>query len=103
MAKMKLKQVSVLGVAVWHGLYSLLFALLLGTVYAGYTSLVYGHLPSAYFVYYMIIIPAVYCPLGFIAYGLTAFIYNSIARNRGGITLEVEIAGEDIPPPPPSF
>jgi hypothetical protein len=103
MARMKLRSVSVLGVAVWHGLYSLIFAVLLGLIYSGYILLVYGNLPASYLVYYMLVIPAVYCPLGFMAYGLVAIIYNSIARHSGGITLEIETAADQIPPPPPSF
>jgi hypothetical protein len=103
MAKMRLKSVSPLTVAAWHGLYSLIFALMLGIVYSAYTLYVYGQLPPSRFAYYMIAIPVIYCPLGFIAYGLVALIYNSIAKHRGGITLELDNADDDAPPPPPTF
>src|ERR1043165_128870 len=100
MAKVKLKSVSALNVAAWHGLYSLIFAFLLGIIYSSYRLFVYGHLPPSYFIYYMIAIPVIYCPLGFIAYGLVALIYNSIAKHRGGIILELD-ADDETPPPPP--
>jgi hypothetical protein len=103
MAKVRLKSVSPLNVAAWHGLYSLIFAFLLGIVYSAYALFVYGRLPASYFVYYMIALPVVYCPLGFIAYGLVAHLYNSIARHRGGITLELDTDDETPPPPPPTF
>lgn len=103
MTKMRLRSVSPLTVAAWHGLYSLIFAFLLGIVYSAYMLFVYGHLPPLYFVYYMIAIPVVYCPLGFIAYGLVALIYNAIAKHRGGIILELDTADDETPPPPPAF
>jgi hypothetical protein len=65
-------------------------------------SLAYGYLPTSYLIYYMVVIPAVYCPLGFIAYGLAALIYNNIARHSGGISLEIETT-DNMPPAPPSF
>jgi hypothetical protein len=102
MANMNLKSVSVLGVAAWHSLYSLIFGLLLGVIYAGYMAIVYGQLPASYAVYYIVVVPAVYCVFGFIAYGLTAHIYNNIARRGGGISLEIETI-DNMPPPPPSF
>ena len=101
MAKVKLTRVSVLGVAMWHGFYCLIFAIFLGVVYSGYTFLIYGQLPTRTLLYYMVGMPVVYCPLGFFAYGLTAAIYNSIARGAGGISLELDSAEPNAPPPPP--
>jgi hypothetical protein len=100
MARMRLKNVSVLGVAMWHGLYSLIFAMFLGAAYSGYAYLRVGRLPTYYLVYFMVGLPAVYCPLGFLAYGLVAKVYNSIARSAGGISVEFEQVEDNLPAPP---
>ena len=106
MARMRLKRVSVLGVAMWHGLYSLIFALFLGSVYSGYIYLRVGRLSTYSLVYFMVALPAVYCPLGSLAYGLVAAIYNLIARSAGGVSLEFDEIESHLPPPtsfsPPS-
>jgi hypothetical protein len=102
MAKVRLRRVSVLAVAFWHGLYSLIFAIFLGVTYSGYTYISYGRLPTYNLLYYMVGIPVVYCPLGFLAYGLAAAIYNSLAQSMGGITLEFDNS-DDVLPPPPSY
>jgi hypothetical protein len=99
MAKVRLKRVSVLGVAMWHGLYSLIFALFLGAFYSGYMYLRVGRLSTYSLVYFMVGLPAVYCPLGFLAYGLVAAIYNSIARGAGGVSLEFDEMESHLPPP----
>jgi hypothetical protein len=99
MAKMRLKRVSVLGVAMWHGLYSLIFALFLGALYSGYAYLRVGRLSTYSLVYFMVGLPAVYCPMGAFAYGLVAAIYNMIARGAGGISLEFNEIESHLPPP----
>jgi hypothetical protein len=102
MANMRLKSVSVLGVAAWHSFYTLIFAILLGVVYSGYLSIAYGRIPASYAVYYIVVTPIAYCVFGFIAYGFTALIYNNIARHSGGISLEIETT-DNLPPAPPTF
>jgi membrane-anchored protein YejM (alkaline phosphatase superfamily) len=95
--KMKLRRVSVVGVALWHGLYSLIFAVLLGIFYAAYVYLTTGRAGG---LVYVVSIPLLYCPLGFAAYALVAVVYNSVARSAGGITLELDGTDYDAPPPP---
>ena len=95
--KLKLKRVSVLGVALWHGLYSLIFAVLLGLFYAVYVYLTTGRAGG---LIYVVSIPLLYCPLGFAAYALVALVYNSVARSAGGIGLELEDSEYSAPPPP---
>jgi hypothetical protein len=60
----------------------------------------YGRLPTYSLVYYMVALPLVYCPLGFIASGLVALIYNSFAKDSGGIPLELRSDEYDAPPSP---
>jgi hypothetical protein len=95
--KLKLRRVDVLGVALWHGLYSFVFAVFLGVFYAGYVYLTTGRLGG---LIYLVSIPVLYCPLGFVAYALVAVIYNAVARSAGGIALEFNSADYDAPPPP---
>ncbi len=102
MAKMRLKRVNVLAVAAWHGLYSLIFAFFLSFFYLAYYQISLGYVPRRIW-YYLAIVPLAYCPLGFIAYGLVALVYNNVARSIGGITLELDNAEQDAPPPPPLF
>jgi hypothetical protein len=98
---MRLKRVSVMGVATWHALYSFIFAIFLGIVYSTFAYLRAGNLQPTTFLYYMLAIPLIYSPLGFIAYALVAFIYNSLANNTRGIILELDHDHHDPPPPPP--
>ncbi len=100
MARMRLKHVGVVTVAFWHGVYTLIFALFIGTAYSIYTYLSYGRLPTYNLAFYMVGIPLVYTPLGFLAYGLMAIIYNSVAKKMGGIPLELSSDEYDAPPPP---
>jgi uncharacterized membrane protein YagU involved in acid resistance len=102
MARMRLRHVKVLAVALWHGLYSLIFAILLGVFYCAYAYMTVGHLSTYGLAYYLIGLPVVYCPLGFLAYALVAFIYNSMVRSEGGITLDLEVS-ENPPPLPTPF
>jgi hypothetical protein len=102
MARVRIKRVSVLAVALWHSLYALIFALFLSLVYLAYYYLSLGYIPARIW-YYLAIVPAAYCPLGFVAYGLVALIYNATAQNTGGVTMELEETVDDAPPPPPSF
>jgi len=83
MARMRLRHVNVLAVALWHGLYSLIFAIFLGVFYSAYAYLRVGHLSKYVLAYYLVIIPVIYCPLGFLAYAIVAFIYNSLRAERG--------------------
>lgn len=100
--KMRLKRVSVLPVAAWHGLYCLIFAIFISLFYLTYYYLSLGYLPRATF-FYLLMIPLVYCPVGVVAYGLVAIIYNAVSSNSGGVTLEVETTADPLPPAPPSF
>ena len=102
MARMRLRHVNALAVALWHGLYSLIFALFLGVFYCAYAYLKAGHLSKYVLAYYLIGVPVVYCPLGFLAYAIVASIYNSVVRKEGGITLDLEDA-ENPPPLPTPF
>ena len=102
MAKVRLTRVSVLAIAAWHALYALIFAFFLSFFYLGYYHISLGYIPGRIW-YYLAIVPMAYCPLGFIAYGLVALIYNAIARTFGGITLELDNIDDDAPPPPPSY
>jgi len=83
-------------------LYSLIFAIFLGVFYSAYAYLRVGHLSKYVLAYYLVVIPVVYCPLGFLAYAIVAFIYNSFGRREGGITLDLEDA-ENPPPLPTPF
>lgn len=102
MARMRLRHVDVLAVALWHGLYSFIFAIFIGVFYCAYAYLRVGHLSTYSLAYYLIVLPLVYCPLGLLAYALVASIYNFIVRREGGITLDLE-ASENPPPLPNPF
>jgi hypothetical protein len=101
MPRMRLKRVSVMGVATWHALYSFIFAIFLGIVYSTFAYLRAGNLATTTLLYYMLAIPLVYTPLGFIAYALVALIYNSLAKTTHGIILELDHDHHDPPSPPP--
>lgn len=100
MARVRLKRVGVLAVAFWHGLYSLIFALFVGVIYSVYTYVSYGQLPTHTLLYYVVGLPLFYCPIGAFAYGLVAFVYNTVAGNMGGIPLELSSDEYSAPPPP---
>jgi hypothetical protein len=102
MARMRLRNVNVLAVALWHSLYSFIFAIFIGVFYCAYAYLTVGHLSRYGLAYYLIVLPVVYCPLGFLAYALVASIYNFIVRREGGITLDLEVS-ENPPPLPNAF
>ena len=99
MVRMRLRHVNVLAVALWHGLYSLIFALFFGVFYCAYAYLRVGYLSKYLLAYYVIGVPVVYCPLGFLGYAIVASIYNSAVRRAGGIILDLEDA--QSPPPLP--
>src|SRR5437016_2074755 len=103
MRSMKLKRVGVLSVAMWHGLYSLIFAIFLGIAFTAYTYLSMGAVSPSYLLYYWVVTPLIYCPLGFISYGLVAILYNAVAGSVGGIKVEFDNDGHDAPPPPDSY
>ena len=102
MVKMRLKHVNVLAVAAWHGFYCMIFAFFLSLFYLAYYDVTLGYIPREIW-YYLAVVPAAYCPLGFIAYGLMAGAYNAIALKSGGITLEFDDASDTAPPRPPTF
>lgn len=103
MRRMKLRRVGALSVAMWHSIYSLIFSLFLALAFTAYTYLMLGKVSSSYLIYYWVVIPVIYFPMGFVAYGLVALLYNSVASSFGAISMEFDSGENEQPPPPESY